>query len=73
MSVGAITTEARAVQVHRCHCGTDRLPTLRRMGSRSYLVQYVCRACGTQGVNAISAERAAKNWNADMAKRKATR
>lgn len=73
MSTGFITTQATAVQVHRCHCGTDRLPTLRRMGSRSNLMQYVCQACGTKGVNAVSGERAAKNWNADMAARKATR
>lgn len=72
MSAGYITTQARAVVVHRCHCGTDRLPTLRRMGSRSNLVQYVCQECGTKGVNSVSGERAAKNWNADMAARKAT-
>ena len=73
MTAGVITTQATAVQVHRCHCGTDRLPTLRRMGSRSNLVQYVCRDCGAKGVNAVSGERAAKNWNADMAARKQSR
>ena len=71
MTAGVITTQATAVQVHRCHCGTDRLPTLRRRGSRSFLVHYICQACGTKGVNAITAERAAKNWNADMAARRA--
>ncbi len=70
MTAGVITTQATAVQVHRCHCGTDRLPTLRRRGSRSFLVHYICQACGTKGVNAITAGRAAKNWNADMAKRR---
>ncbi|HQS14972.1 MAG TPA: hypothetical protein PLV46_04905 [Reyranella sp.] len=43
------------------------------MGSRSNLMQYVCPSCGTKGVNSVSGDRAAKNWNADMAARKATR
>lgn len=68
---GYISTQARAVQVHRCHCGTDRLPTLRRTGGKTRLVRYVCGSCGAIGVKAISPERAAKNWNADMAARRA--
>lgn len=73
MSAGYIATQARSVQLESCHCGTTQLPTLRRMGSRSNLMQYVCRACGAKGVNSISGEGAAKNWNADMAARKGTR
>lgn len=69
----AIVTQARAVEVEPCSCGTDRLPTLRRMGSRSYLVRYVCLSCGRKGVNAIDAHRAARNWNAETAaKRRAS-
>ena len=71
MNVGVITTEARAVCVHHCHCGADRYPTLRRRGSKSHLVHYVCASCGAKGVTAVTAERAAKNWNADMASRRA--
>ena len=69
MSAGVITTEARAVSVHHCYCGADRYPTLRRRGSKSHLVHYVCVSCGAKGVTAVTADRAAKNWNADMAHR----
>jgi len=62
----AIVTQARAVEVEPCSCGTERLPTLRRMGSRSYLVRYVCLSCGRKGVNGVDAQRAARNWNADI-------
>lgn len=71
MSAGRITTQARAVQVHRCHCGTDRLPTLQHLGGKARLVRYACGPCGATGVKAINPERAAKNWNADMAARRA--
>lgn len=66
----AIVTQARAVEVEPCSCGTTRLPTLRRMGSRSYLVRYVCPSCGRKGVNAVDATRAARNWNAEAAARR---
>lgn len=63
----AIVTQARAVEVEPCSCGTTRLPTLRRMGSRSYLVRYVCSSCGRKGVNGVDAWQAARNWNAETA------
>lgn len=59
----ANVTEARAIRVKACDCPADRYPTLKRMGSRSKLVRYVCQACGRKGINSVNAEGAARNWN----------
>ena len=67
MTTGIITTQARAIRVESCRCGTDSLQTLVLAGTRSRLQRYVCRDCRRIGVWAVSAERAAKNWNAENA------
>ncbi len=63
----AIITEANAIRLERCRCGTDRTPTLRHVGTRSKLRRYVCEGCGRIGANAVSVERAARCWNAEIA------